>query len=82
MTSPTDWQWPFRCTGCGDPYPADSLPFRCPQCNSIFDFVEGLTFDPISMAKPSPSLVRYRKSLGLPPEAELITLGEGDTPLV
>ena len=82
MSSSNDWHWPFRCIGCGDSYPVDSVPFRCPRCHSIFDLIADLPLSSESEVRDHPGLNRYRNSLPLPPDAELVTLGEGDTPLV
>jgi len=82
MNSSNDWHWPFQCIGCGDPYPGDSVPFRCPRCNSIFDLLAHLPLSSESEVRDLTGLNRFRNSLPLPPDAELVTLGEGDTPLV
>jgi threonine synthase len=82
MNSSNEWQWPFKCVGCGESYPPDSVPFQCPRCGSIFELRIDLPYNLESESSNLPSLIRYRDSLPLPMQAELITLGEGDTPLV
>ncbi|OGO16672.1 MAG: hypothetical protein A2Z14_01020 [Chloroflexi bacterium RBG_16_48_8] len=82
MASLRKWQWPFRCSGCGSPFPGEGFPFRCPQCESIFEFSQDLIYDPRSVDKRGVGLSRFLTSIPFPSDAELITLGEGNTPLV
>jgi threonine synthase len=77
-----NWQWPFQCIGCGNEYPLDSFPYCCPQCGSIFEFNQIPTYDPGRIEKQGSGIERFRSCFPLPPDAEFITLGEGNTPLV
>jgi threonine synthase len=75
--------WPYRCTGCGRPYPDEHLPYRCPACGGAYDFS-----DPLIYRKPRPpspdrrGLARFRDSIPVAPAGPLISLGEGGTPLL
>lgn len=72
----------IACTNCHQPYPEDSLPYQCPACGGVFDWV-GLPVYGLNLVNPElPGLWRYREMLGLPAQAPMITLGEGNTPLV
>ncbi len=78
MGLPDGWSWPFRCSNCGRDFPGDGFHFRCPVCHGHFDLAEELRYEPADR----PGLARYRRSFPLPGVAELVSLGEGDTPLV
>lgn len=72
----------IRCTSCRRLYPEQGVPYRCPTCGGLFDFVETPAFDPAQVEKDQPGVWRYRHALGLPADAPQLTLGEGNTPLV
>lgn len=78
MSLPPDWRWPFRCSNCGRDYPDEGFPYRCPVCHGHFDLAGPLRYQPLERQ----GLARYRTSLPLPDGAELVSLGEGRTPLV
>lgn len=70
------------CNNCHRKYPDDGLPFRCPVCGGVYDVVR---IDPADLSAPSPDLPgiwRQRATFGLPAHAPVLTLGEGDTPLL
>jgi threonine synthase len=71
-----------QCTNCHAPYPADGIPYRCPKCGGLFDFTAPPTFDPTCIEPSEPGIWRYRHSFGLPEGAQVVSLGEGNTPLV
>lgn len=71
----------FHCTNCSAPYP-DKLVFRCPKCGGIFDIKEDINLDLGKIEKELPGIWKYRHSFGLPEDAPIISLGEGNTPLV
>jgi threonine synthase len=71
----------IHCIACHTPYPEDSNPYRCLSCDGIFDFAELPRFDP-AMVTNDPGIWRYRHTFGLPADAPVVHLGEGDTPLV
>lgn len=72
----------IACTNCHQVYPPDSLPYVCPACGGVFDWEEFPEYKRILVNQGLPGLWRYREMLGLPADAPLITLGEGNTPLV
>lgn len=73
----------IACINCGYPYPdGGSLPFRCPECGGIFDYLPQLSFDE-SILEPNLSGVwRYHHTFNLSTGAPVVSLGEGNTPLV
>jgi threonine synthase len=70
------------CTNCKQAYPDQGTPFRCEKCGGLFDFDSLLPFDPDGIGADAPGLWRYRHTFGLPVQAPVISLGEGNTPLV
>ncbi len=72
----------IACTDCRLPYPQSETPYRCPQCGGVFDFIAPLKFDPARVRPDLPGMWRYRESFGLEADVPVVTLGEGDTPLV
>ena len=70
------------CKSCRAPYPPTGMPFRCPQCGGYFDFDSPLTFDSASIEPDQPGFWRYRHSFALFPDSPVVSLGEGNTPLV
>lgn len=70
----------FRCNNCHTPYPVQGVPYRCPVCTGLFD-IQRLEFDPGLVDASRPGLWRYRHTFKLPPEAPIVNLGEGITPL-
>ncbi|MBN1668000.1 MAG: pyridoxal-phosphate dependent enzyme [Anaerolineales bacterium] len=73
---------PIHCTNCSRPYPAESLPYRCPYCGGIYDYTAPPAFDPPQVDPTLPGIWRYRHTFDLPIDAPLISLGEGNTPLI
>ena len=74
----TKIQAEVHCLDCSHTQPAIGLDHRCPQCGGIFSFTHLPAYDPV----PASGMARYKRSLPLPSDAELVTLGEGGTPLV
>jgi threonine synthase len=70
------------CMKCGNPYPDSGLPYVCPRCGGLFDYGQFPAFDPGQKDRTRPGLWRYGKAFGIPAEAEPVSLGEGNTPLV
>jgi threonine synthase len=70
------------CTNCRRAYPETGAPYRCLTCGGLFDFSSAPAFDPHHVDKDAPGIWRYRHALGLPNQAPVLYLGEGDTPLV
>ena len=70
------------CTRCHLEYPAQGMPYLCPACGGVLDWDEWPGFSRVEGDEPAAGLWRYRPALGLPLDAPLVTLGEGDTPLI
>jgi threonine synthase len=68
------------CITCGDGYPAQGTPFRC-DCGGVFDFSHFPAYALPDFSNPA-GLWRYHAALALPEDSPVITLGEGDTPLL
>ena len=71
----------FICSRCHQSYPEVGLPYRCPDCGGLFTLSGPLPFKP-GMEQDLPGIWRYRETFLLPRAAPVITLGEGDTPLI
>ncbi len=69
------------CENCQFPYPADAMPYCCPECGGIFSLrkIDLKTSDLKSLGSGSGN---FRTGLMLPESAEVVTLGEGNTPLI
>ena len=68
----------LTCMDCGNPYPKQQTPYKCPRCGGMFD-----DLDPIRWQAADPQqagIWRYGPTLG--PTAVRVSLGEGNTPLV
>jgi threonine synthase len=77
------WEWPFRCTNCGQPYPTKGFPYCCEKCGGLFDYKDQVSYDPVQPSWPGRrSIERYRRSFPLPADVDFVSLGEGDTPLL
>ncbi|MCK5794817.1 MAG: pyridoxal-phosphate dependent enzyme [Anaerolineales bacterium] len=70
------------CRACHKPFPIDRFPHRCPDCGGLFGFSPGLEFEPEELSQDLPGIWRYRMGFSLPDDAPVISLGEGNTPLV
>jgi len=73
--------WPLRCSNCRRTPPEGSFPHRCPHCQGLYELSSPIDFVPPTSSERR-GLDRYRHLLPLPPEAPLVSLGEGGTPLV
>jgi threonine synthase len=72
----------ISCTNCHAAYPEQGTPYRCIQCGGLYDFAGPPPFDPARLDPSQPGIWRYRHSFGLPEQAPVVSLGEGNTPLV
>ncbi len=72
----------IQCTSCFHSYPANGVPYRCPDCGGIYDFATPPDFDPKRVDRSLPGMWRYRSAFDLPAAAPVVSLGEGLTPLV
>ena len=68
----------FRCTRCAKEYPGDVQRSRC-ECGAPFALEDSPPFSREAIDTDTPGLWRYRAML---PVTEIISLGEGRTPLV
>lgn len=72
----------IQCRQCHQPYPPTGVPFRCRNCGGTFDFYAPPVFDPEKIEPDLPGIWRYRHAFDLFARAPVVTLGEGNTPLV
>lgn len=70
------------CQTCGLPYPPTGAPYCCPACGGLYDYASPLTFERARPQSAFPGIWRYRPTFDLPPDSPVITLGEGNTPLL
>lgn len=73
---------PWKCSNCGEPYPEEALPYRCPRCGGVFDRALPLRYDPGAIDTRQPGLWRFAPLWGWAADIEPVSLGEGNTPLV
>jgi threonine synthase len=71
-----------QCTNCHQPYPEVGAPYCCPRCGGIFDFTEIWHINPQTQSLEDRGMWRYKPALGLTEAAPIVTLGEGNTPLI
>jgi len=69
------------CLNCRKPYPDKGAPYRC-SCGGLFDYQTPLLFDSQWIEPENPGIWRFAQLFGLPASSPVITLGEGNTPLV
>ncbi len=70
------------CSHCHLPYPASGAPFCCAACGELYDFADAVQAVALRPDLTQPGIWRFRRALRLPEEAPVISLGEGNTPLV
>jgi threonine synthase len=70
------------CTNCHQPYPASGVIYRCLNCGGLFDFDSPPAFSKNLIESELPGIWRYRHTFGLPETSPLVSLGEGNTPLI
>ncbi len=71
-----------RCVECGLPYPEQGVPHRCPVCGGIYDFDGPFDLHLDWLEPELPGYWRYRHAFNLPSAASVVSLGEGNTPLL
>lgn len=69
------------CIKCGKPYPVTGAPFLC-DCGGTFDFSVFPDFTYSGIDPNKKDLWKYRSLFDLGRELPIVTLGEGNTPLV
>ncbi len=72
----------IRCVDCGWAYPPTGVPFCCPQCGGVFDYDSPPVFSSEAVEPHLPGYWRYRSAFELTTSAPVVTLGEGNTPLL
>ena len=70
------------CRDCQEPYPKNSFPHICQNCGGLFGIDTGVNINTLNIEPELPGIWRYKQSFGLPGEAPVISLGEGNTPLI
>lgn len=71
----------LRCECCRREYPLDSRGWQC-ACGGLFELTETPTFSRSKIDKNNFTLWRYRNLLPIKREKNIVSLGEGLTPLV
>ena len=72
----------ISCRKCGLAFPISRFPYRCPSCQGLFSYNHGLDFRLADADSKLPGIWRFKSGLSLPEGAPILTLGEGNTPLV
>lgn len=72
----------YACSNCRRPYPDEGVPYRCPHCGGVFAISGEIEYLADKVEPDLPGLWRYRHTFGLPDNAQVISLGEGNTPLI
>jgi threonine synthase len=72
----------IACRDCKFNYPSGSFPYICPNCGGLFGYIQGLEYHSNQIESDLPGIWRHKHSFGLPENAPVITLGEGNTPIV
>jgi threonine synthase len=73
--------FPLECINCGRPYPAEGLPYRCPECGGIYDMKDAIVYSPTTPTAAE-GIGHYRAGFPLAEDGTWYSLGEGATPLV
>lgn len=71
----------IRCSKCHLPYPEDRTPHLC-SCGGVFDYGELPPYLPTKVNHHMRGMWKYAAMLGLKEDSPLVTLGEGETPLL
>jgi threonine synthase len=69
------------CGGCGGKYSLDEPLWRC-KCGSVLDIEFEATFPLKEIEGRAPTLWRYRESIPLAADGNIISMGEGLTPMI
>jgi len=69
------------CSRCGSSQEKED-DWKCPRCGYPYKIIFEEPFDPRGIILADHSLWRYRKFLAVAPNDEIITMGEGYTPLI
>ena len=71
----------YACLDCGEKMTSAAV-YRCENCGGMFGVPDGIAFDPEKILPDLPGIWRYQGSFGLPDGSPILSLGEGNTPLV
>ncbi len=76
----------LQCTACGRQYRADDLHTVCPDCGKVlfarYDLTAARTSTPRDLSGRPPTMWRYGELMPVRQHANIVTLGEGMTPLL
>ena len=72
----------FRCSECGKEYDITTRKFRC-DCGGVFELVGKHAEFPLEKIKSrKPAIWRYREAIPIDDEKNIVSIGEGFTPLI
>ena len=71
----------YQCPNCNDTYQISPLRYKC-DCGSALNLVADSRILPNAQVPAAMSLWRYREALPIDADTDIVTLGEGMTPLV
>ena len=71
----------LRCSACQRTYPLDTREWRC-ECGGVFELEGTLPFSHQAVTPNEATLWRYRAMLPIEHDEQIVSLGEGFTPLV
>ena len=69
------------CTQCNQTYPVNQPRWRC-ECGSYLTLRTEVIFDPEELANRPPTIWRYHEALCIEDQQNIVSLGEGFTPLL
>jgi threonine synthase len=72
----------IACTNCRRPYPETGFVHRCPVCGGLYDYTGTLAFREAEVEEDLPGIWRFRHTFDLGEPAPVVSLGEGNTPLI
>ena len=72
----------IQCVVCQQNFPENQTPYHCPACGGVYDLTCPPDFFSDQVDPALPGIWRYRHTFCLPQEAPVVSLGEGNTPLV
>jgi threonine synthase len=70
------------CRDCQIPYPENQVPYRCPDCNGLYEFNFIPAFDLNKVEPELTGIWRYRHTFDAVNQGPVVSLGEGNTPVV
>jgi len=72
----------IQCQNCHIKYPDIGFPYQCVHCGGIFDQIGVPDFKMDRVESDLPGIWRFRHTFGISPNIPIISLGEGNTPLI